>query len=227
MIFKDRFEAGRLLGERLKKLKEEGKIIDPVVVALPRGGIPVALEIAKVLNAPLDILFVKKIPSPFNEEAAIGSVSESGQVFLNKEAIERLKAMGFENIDEYIREKAIEKIQDMARKREKYKIEPIPLEDKDVILVDDGVATGASMYLAAQSVVRDLPRSIIIAVPVAPLDENVLGMLKDVSHHLEILQTPPMFMSVGQWYEDFHQLSDEEVKELLEEAQKLRTALTK
>ncbi len=223
MIFKDRFEAGKMLAARLKKLQDEGKIVDPVVVALPRGGVPVGYEIAKALNAPLDILFVKKIPSPINEEAAIGSVSESGQVFINKEAIEKLSALGVPVDEEYIQQKAIEKIQEMARKRDLYKVEPIPLEGKDVILVDDGIATGASMYLAAQSVVRELPRSIIIAAPVAPLDENVLNMLKSVSHHLEILETPPMFMSVGQWYEDFHQLSDEEVKELLQEAQKFRS----
>ncbi|MEO1959358.1 MAG: phosphoribosyltransferase family protein [Nautiliaceae bacterium] len=223
MIFKDRFEAGRMLAARLKKLQEEGKIVNPVVVALPRGGVPVGFEIAKALNAPLDILFVKKIPSPINEEAAIGSVSESGQVFINKEAVEKLSALGVPVDEEYIQQKAIEKIQEMARKRDLYKVEPLPLEGKDVILVDDGIATGASMYLAAQSVVRELPRSIIIAAPVAPLDENVLSMLKSVSHHLEILETPPMFMSVGQWYEDFHQLSDEEVKELLQEAQNFRS----
>ena len=222
MIFKDRFEAGKMLAAKLKKLQDEGKIVDPVVVALPRGGVPVGYEIAKALNAPLDILFVKKIPSPINEEGAIGSVSESGQVFINKEAIEKLSSLGVPIDEEYIQQKAIEKIQEMARKRDLYKVEPIPLEGKDVILVDDGIATGASMYLAAQSVVRELPRSIIIAAPVAPLDENVLNMLKSVSHHLEILETPPMFMSVGQWYEDFHQLSDEEVKQLLQEAQKFR-----
>jgi predicted phosphoribosyltransferase len=217
MLFKDRFEAGKLLAKELKKLKDAGKIIDPVVVALPRGGVPIGYEIAKELNAPLDILFVKKIPSPINEEAAIGSVSESGQVFINKEAIEKLTSLGIPVDEKYIQEKAIEKIQEMARKRDIYKVEPIPLEGKDVIIVDDGIATGASMYLAAQSVVREMPRSITIAAPVAPLDENLLNMLKSVSHNLVILQTPPMFMSVGQWYEDFHQLSDEEVKELLQE----------
>ena len=222
MIFKDRFEAGKMLAARLKKLQDEGKIVNPVVVALPRGGVPVGYEIAKALNAPLDILFVKKIPSPVNEEAAIGSVSESGQVFINREAVEKLNALGVPVDEEYIQQKAIEKIQEMARKRDLYKVEPIPLEGKDVILVDDGIATGASMYLAAQSVVREMPRSIIIAAPVAPLDESVLNMLRSVSHHLEILETPPMFMSVGQWYEDFHQLSDSEVKELLQEAQKFR-----
>ncbi|WP_456479005.1 phosphoribosyltransferase [Nautilia sp.] len=214
-MYENRQEAGKLLAKRLKKLKDEGKIVDPVVVVLPRGGIPVGLEIAKELNAPLDLLFVKKIPAPGNEELAIGSVSENGIVFLNQEMIQRL------GVDEnYLQEKGIEKIQEMARLRDKYKYEPVPLEGKDVILVDDGIATGASMYLAAQSIARDLPRSIIIAVPVAPKDESVLNMLKSVSHHLEILKTPEMFMSVGRWYEDFHQLSDSEVKELLNEAKK-------
>jgi predicted phosphoribosyltransferase len=210
-MFKDRISAGKLLASKLKQLQNEGKLNDPVVVVLPRGGIPVGIEIAKALNAPLDLLFVKKIPAPDNEELAIGSVSENGIVFLNQDLVDKF------GVDEsYLQEKGIEKIQEMARLREKYKHDPIPLEGKDVILVDDGVATGASMYLAAQSIARDLPRTIIIAVPVAPNDENVLNMLKSVSHHLEILETPNMFMSVGKWYDDFHQLSDEEVKELLE-----------
>ncbi|WP_456488571.1 phosphoribosyltransferase [Caminibacter pacificus] len=215
MIFKDRTEAGKYLAEKIKGLIESGRIKDPVVVALPRGGVPVAAEIAKEINAPLDILFVKKIPSPVNEEAAIGSVSESGLVFVNSQALETLKARGINVEESYLQQTALEKIQEMARKRDTYKIEPIPLEDKDVILVDDGIATGASMYLAAQSVVRDHPRSITIAAPVAPDDENVIEMLRKVCHNLVILETPPMFMSVGQWYEDFHQLSDKEVKEIL------------
>jgi len=209
-MYENRQNAGKELAKRLKTLKDEGKISDPVVVALPRGGVPVGCEIAKELNAPLDLLFVKKIPAPGNDELAIGSVSENGIVFLNQELVDKF------GVDEaYLQEKGIEKIQEMARLRDKYKHEPVPLEGKDVILVDDGIATGASMYLAAQSIARDLPRSIIIAAPVAPNDENILNMLKSVSHHLEILNTPDMFMSVGRWYDDFHQLSDKEVNELL------------
>ena len=215
-MFKDRKEAGKLLAKNLKKLQEEGKIVDPVVVVLPRGGIPVGLEIAKELNAPLDLLFIKKIPAPLNEEVGIGSVSESGLVFLNKELIES----SFVD-EEYIEQKAKEKIIEIAKLREKYKYDPVLLEGKDVILVDDGVATGSSMYLATQSVARDLPRSITIAIPIAPNDEKVLDMLKNVSHHLEILLKPDVFISVGRWYEDFHQLNDEEVIELLNEAKKL------
>jgi len=213
MIFKDRNEAGKLLAKEIKKLKDEGYIIDPVVIALPRGGVPVAFEISKELNAPLDLFFVKKIPAPQNEELAIGSVSESGLVFINKEIVERL---GID--EEYIQQAAMEKIQEIARLREKYKVEPQMLEDKDVILVDDGIATGASMFLAAQSIVREKPRKIIIAAPVAPKDNELEKMLTSVSHRLIILERPEFFMSVGKWYEDFHQLSDEEVKEYLKKA---------
>ena len=214
MVFKDRIEAGKALAKRLKELN----LKNPLVIALPRGGVPVGVEIAKELNAPLDILFVKKIPSPLNEEAAIGSVSESGLVFINQDAVRMLNERGIPVDEEYIQQKAIEKIQEMARKREKYGIEPIPVEGKDVIIVDDGIATGSSMYLAANTVVRELPKSITIAAPVAPADESIKDMLSKVSHNLIILHTPPMFMSVGQWYEDFHQLSDEEVIEYLKKA---------
>ena len=211
-MFKNREEAGKILGNKLKVLLDENKIKDPVIVAIPRGGIAIGKEVAKILNAPMDILFIKKIPAPNNEELAIGSISENGLVFLNQEFVNSL------NVDEeYIRNTGIEKIQEIARLRDKYKIEPIMLEDKDVILVDDGIATGASMFLAAQSIVRDRPRNVIIASPVAPNDNQIFEMLKSVSHHLEILETPNMFMSVGKWYDDFHQLSDKEVKELLEE----------
>jgi len=219
-MFKDRIEAGKNLAKKLKILKDEGKINNMVVVALPRGGIPVALEIAKELNALVDILFVKKIPSPIDEELAIGSVSENGIVYVNKDFVERLGVS-----ENYIQEKGIEKIQEMARERQKYNLEPIMLEEKDVIIVDDGIATGASMYLAAQSIARDLPRSIIIAAPVAPNDESILNMLKSVSNHQEILEINDNFMSVGKWYEDFHQLSDKEVNAYIEEINLLRKNL--
>ena len=212
-MFKDRVEAGRKLAQKIKELNLE----NPVVVALPRGGIPLGVEVAKELNAPFDILFVKKIPSPINKEVAIGSVSENGLVFINKKTVDFLISQGINIDDSYIQQTAMEKIQEIARKREKYNIESIPLEDKDVIIVDDGIATGASMYLASNTLVRDLPHSITIAAPVAPKDEELDKMLKSVSHNLIILNRPNHFMSIGEWYEDFHQLSDKEVKEYLKE----------
>ena len=210
-MFKNRTEAGKKLAKELKKLN----LKNPVVIALPRGGVPVGVEVAKELNAPFDILFVKKIPSPLNKEVAIGSVSENGLVFINKKTVDFLISKGIDVDEGYIQQTAMEKIQEIARKREKYNIEPIPLEDKDVIIVDDGIATGASMYLAANTIVRDMPKSIIIAAPVAPKDAELENMLKQVSSRVIILKQPENFMSVGQWYEDFHQLSDKEVKEYL------------
>jgi len=212
-MFKNRIEAGKKLAHKLKELNLE----NPVIVALPKGGIPIGVEIAKELNLPLDILFVKKIPSPLDKEVAIGSVSENGLVFVNKKTIDFLALKGIDIDEEYIQKTAMEKIQEMARKREKYNIQPIPLEGRDVIIVDDGIATGASMYLAANTIVRDMPKSIIIASVVAPKDEELNKMLRSVSHQLVILEKPDNFMSVGQWYEDFHQLSDKEVKEYLNE----------
>ena len=210
-MYENRKEAGKLLAKRLKKLQDEGKIAFPVVVALPRGGVPVGAEIAKELNAPFDILFVKKIPSPFDREFAIGSISENGIMFLNQELVKDY------NIDEeYLQEKGKKIIQEIARLRDEYKHEPVMLEGKDVILVDDGIATGASMYLAAQSIAREMPKSITIAAPVAPNNKEILDMLKSVSNYLEILQLPDNFMCVGRWYKDFHQLDDEEVKEILD-----------
>ena len=213
-MFKNRIEAGKELAKRIKELN----LKNPFVLALPRGGVPVGFEVAKELNAPLDILFVKKIPSPLNNEAAIGSVSESGLVFINKKAVDYLNSRGIVVDEEYIQQKAMEKIQEMAKKREKYQIEQIPIEGKDIIIVDDGIATGASMYLAANTVVREYPNTITIAAPVAPGDKEVEEMLKGVCNNLVILHTPPMFMSVGEWYEDFHQLSDEEVINYLKKA---------
>ena len=211
-MFKNRIEAAKMLVKELKKLN----LKNPVVVALPRGGIPIGVEVAKELNAPFDILFVKKIPSPINKEVAIGSVSENGLVFINKKTVDFLLSKGVNIDEEYIQQTAMEKIQEIARKREKYDIEPILLEEKDVIIVDDGIATGASMYLAANTIIRDMPTSIIIAAPVAPRDEELMNMLKQVSSQVVILEQPENFISVGQWYEDFHQLSDKEVKEYLE-----------
>jgi len=211
MIFKDRIKAGKNLAKKIKELN----LKNPLIIALPRGGVPVGAEIAKELNAPLDILFVKKIPSPVNEEAAIGSISEGGLVFINTKAIDYLNSNGITVDEDYIQQKAREKIQEMAKKREKYNIEPIPIEDKDVIIVDDGIATGASMYLAANTIVREYPNSITIAAPVMPGDKEVEEMLKNVCDNLVVLHTPPYFTSVGEWYEDFHQLSDEEVIKFL------------
>jgi predicted phosphoribosyltransferase len=214
-MFKNREEAGLQLAKEILKLEEQGKIKDPVIVALPRGGVAVGATMAKELNAPMQLLFVKKIPAPFNEELAIGSISEMGISLINPEMIKK-----YDIKEEYLKEKAEEIMKKITEQKEKYGAKDIPLEDRDVILVDDGIATGASMYLAAQTVAMERPRSITIAVPVAPNDERLFDTLEK-DGNLIVLLKPNNFLSVGQWYEDFHQLSDEEVINYIKKTEKL------
>ena len=211
MVFADRFEAGRLLA---KALKEYAGDPDTIVVALPRGGVPVGYVIAKELGVPLDIYFVKKIPSPYNPEAAIGAVSEDGKEFLNERAVMMLGVSR-----PWIDEQKAKILKNIAQKRAIYHRPRIPVEGKRVILVDDGVATGASMFLAAKSLKDAGAKEVIVAVPVAPPD--AIALLKQAADKVIVGQVPPDFMAVGQYYKDFHQLEDDEVVELLQKAQSL------
>ena len=205
MIFKNREEAGKLIAKRLSDLKNNK---DVIVVALPRGGVPVAYEIAKELNVPLDIFFVKKIPSPYNEEAGIGAVTENGLMQLNKSAVEYLNVSS-----EYIKKRVQEKLEDMAKKRAIYRKNLPNLEDKIVILIDDGIATGSSILLAAKAIKEMGAKELIIASPVAPSD--LKDTLESIANRVEVLHYDNNLMSVGRFYLDFHQLSDDEVIKLL------------
>ncbi len=206
MIFNDRFEAGELLARKLLEYRGDP---DTIVVALPRGGVPVGYVIAKHLGVPLDIFFVKKIPSPYNPEAAIGAVSENGKEYLNERAVMML------NVSRpYIDEQIQQILAKIAQKRALYNHPRIPVAGKRVILVDDGVATGASMYLAAKALKDEGAKEVIIAVPVAPPD--ALPLLREAADRVVVLDTPADFMAVGQFYKDFHQLDDSEVMDLLE-----------
>ena len=208
MLFNDRFEAGRLLAQALQSYKDD---IDTIVIALPRGGVPVAYEIAKELHLPLDIFFVKKIPSPYNEEAAIGAVSENSMEYLNERAVMML------NISRpYIDEQVAKIMQTINQKRALYDHPRLDVKGKRVILVDDGVATGASIYLAAKALKKEGAKEVVIAVPVAAPDS--LALLKEAADRVVVLSAPVDFMAVGQFYRDFHQLSDDEVRELLRRA---------
>ena len=208
MIFRDRFEAGEHLAEALKFLQNDP---DTVVVALPRGGVPIAYVIAKRLGVPMDIFFVKKIPSPYNPEAAIGAVSENDKEYLNERALMML------NVSRpYVEEQKRKILENIAKKRALYNKPRLSLKDKRVVLVDDGVATGASIYLAAKALKDEGAKEVIIAVPVAPPDS--LALLKEAADRVIVLDVPVDFMAVGQFYRDFHQLSDEEVMKLLHDA---------
>ena len=208
MVFADRFEAGELLAQKLQRYANTP---DTIVVALPRGGVPVAYVIARQLHLPMDIFFVKKIPSPYNPEAAIGAISENGMEFVNERAVAMLNVSRH-----YIDEEIAKILEGIKSKRARYNRPRKSVAGKRVILVDDGVATGASMYLAAKALKAEGAKEVIIAVPVAPPDS--LALLREAADEVVVLDVPSDFMAVGQFYRDFHQLDDSEVVELLQNA---------
>jgi putative phosphoribosyl transferase len=210
-IFSDRTDAGRQLAAQLAGLA----LHDPVVMALPRGGVPVAFEVARALNAPLDLVLVRKIGVPGYPELALAAVvdGERADVVLNDEVV---AATGLG--PEVIRDLAAEQLQEIERRRRVYLAgrAPVAVAGRSVIAVDDGIATGASMRAALTALGRRGPAEMILAVPVAPI-ETIAG-LRPLVDHLVCLATPDPFGSIGAFYEDFHQLSDAEVTGLLAEA---------
>jgi putative phosphoribosyl transferase len=206
--FRDRQDAGRFLAGKLKHLAHHP---DLIVLALPRGGVPVAYEIAKELNAPLDIFIVRKLGVPIYEELAMGAIASGGVRVLNEEIISRLGIT-----PSMIDAAAAEQQWELERREHEYRGERAPLDvtGRIVILVDDGLATGASMRAAVQALRKRNPKRIIVAVPVgAP--ETCEQFEKEVD---EVVcgKRPEYFGAVGEWYEDFTQTTDEEVCELLD-----------
>ncbi len=212
--FHNRVEAGRMLADALKPLAGE----DPVVLALPRGGVPVAFEVAVALDAPLDVLLVRKIGVPGHEELALGAIvdGENPQFVLNEEVV---AASGASPASiETARRGQLDEIE---RRRHLYRRDQPPLATKGrtVIIVDDGIATGATVKAALRGVRAGGPRRLVLAVPVAPKD--TLGVLAGECDEIVCLETPEPFYAVGQHYLDFGQTSDEEVINLLARAKKL------
>jgi putative phosphoribosyl transferase len=220
MAFKDRREAGRKLAEALERYKNSK---DAILLALPRGGVVVADEIAKSLNLPLDIVVPRKIGAPQNPEYAIGSIiltptfSPPISPGAKQGEIERVWNEGeIEGIDKDWLKKEIEKETKEAQRRLKaYRGEkpPFDLKNKTVILVDDGIATGLTLLAAIKSVKKQNPRKIIVAVPVGAKD-SVSTIKKEVDEVI-CLYSPAFFGAVGSFYEKFGQTSDEEVIEIL------------
>jgi putative phosphoribosyl transferase len=207
MIFRDRREAGAALAEKLVKYADRK---DVLVIALPRGGVATGLEIAKRLNCPLDVLIVRKIGYPGQPELAIGAVAETGAVVLNEEII----SMGQVSKD-YIDRESEEKKKEIERRKELYRGgADIPdMKGKTVIVVDDGVATGATMKSAISAVKAEGPGRTVVALPVASVEaRESIGAMVD---EMLCLQAPPDFMAVGAYYEDFRQVTDDEVVEML------------
>lgn len=206
--FADRTDAGRQLGERLLPLAAQ----HPVVIGLPRGGVPVAREVALALDAPLDFLAVRKLGAPHNPEYGIGAVAEDGTRVIDPEAI---AVLGIRNgtLDAIAERETAE----LRRRVSLYRGDRPPLEvaGRTVVVVDDGVATGVTDLAALRALRRRDPRRLVLAVPVCPPD--TARRLREDADEVVCLQAPPRFLGVGQWYEDFSQVSDEEVLAVLEE----------
>ncbi|WP_406165709.1 phosphoribosyltransferase [Streptomyces sp. NBC_00996] len=210
MQFHDREQAGRELGEHLRILQEKGTLPDPVVLALPRGGVAVAREVARALEAPLDVLVVRKIGAPFQEEYGIGAVAGDDPPLYDKRALDRL-GLSEESLAEVVeRERA-----ELRRREERYRQgRPAPqLRGRTVILVDDGLATGSTARAALRAVRREAPERVILAVPVA--SPRGADSMREEADEVVCLYRPGSFMAVGEWYEDFAQLTDDDVLDAL------------
>ncbi|HZQ10194.1 MAG TPA: phosphoribosyltransferase [Anaerolineae bacterium] len=207
--FLDRREAGQRLAEKLIALKGQSAVI---VLGIPRGGIVVADEIAQALDAPLDVFITRKIGAPFNHELALGAVASDGTVFLDQALIHQLHIPRI--LVEHERKKQLREI---ARRVSLYRGSRAPLivENKIVILVDDGIATGSTTIAALRALRKQNPQRIILAVPVAPRPS--LPILRAECDELVILDSPEPFVAVGLFYEDFGQVTDDKVVEILRE----------
>ncbi len=206
--FVDRREAGQRLAARLMHFEHS----HPLVLALPRGGVPVAFEVAKALDAPLDLLMVRKLGAPGNPEFAIGAVVDGAQpqVVLNSEVIDAVAPS-----NDYIERERRIQLAELERRRKAYvgdRHKP-PIAGRIVIIVDDGIATGATMIAAIRGVQQAGPDRLVVAVPVAPRD--LITKLRALCDDLVVLAVPEPFISVGRHYVDFSQTSDAQVVRLL------------
>jgi len=210
-VFADRTEAGRLLAQAVLALEPQ----DPVVLALPRGGVPVAAEVARVLKAPLDLLLVRKIGAPQHGELAIAAVADGPQPILVVDA-ETLQMTGATQA--YVEREMSKEVKEIARRRIAYLHgrPPLDVEGKTVVVVDDGIATGTTVRAALKALRHRRPARTVLAVPVAPPD--VVAALRDEVDDLVCLSRPHFFHAVGAHYDDFHQVSDDEVVRIMGEA---------
>jgi predicted phosphoribosyltransferase len=205
--YKDRTDAGKQLAERLTTYKD---VPDVIVLGLPRGGVPVAYEVATALHAPLDVYLVRKLGVPRQEELAMGAIATGGVMLLNHDVIRELGIP-----DEMIRAIAMREWQEMARREGLYRGDRPPPEvgGKTVILVDDGLATGFTMRAAIAALKKQGPARIVVAVPVAAA--QTAAQLGTEVDELVCLYTPGQFYAVGLWYGDFRPVTDDEVRALL------------
>jgi len=207
MVFRNRVDAGKRLASRLKEFADRD---DAVVLALPRGGVPVGFEIARALHAPLDILVVRKLGVPGQEELAMGAIGSGGVRILDSETV-RMFHLSPEQVDEVI----ARELKELERREHLYRADrkATNVTNRMVILVDDGLATGATMRVAIAVLRQQNVKQIVLAVPVA--GASTCKLVGAEADRTVCLFTPKDFYAVGQWYEDFSQTTDEEVRSLL------------
>lgn len=209
MAFRDRTDAGRQLADRLQHVHAS----DAVALGLPRGGVPVAAEVSRRLGVPLDIIVVRKLGVPYQPELAMGAVGEGGVRVVNDDVVRMANAS-----EATLRTVEDAELAELERRSERFRRgrAPVPLEDRTAIVIDDGIATGATARAACQIARAHGARYVILAVPIAPPD--AVRALHDVADEVVCVATPAALSSIGQWYEDFTQTPDDEVTRLLEEA---------
>jgi len=212
MMLKDRVDAGQKLAERVMIYKDEPNL---VILGLPRGGVVVANEISKALDAPLDIVVPRKVGAPFNPELAVAAVTENGTVLYNEELMKKL-GISIDDIDDEVEKEKKEAMRRLDLYRGDRPL--LNLEDKTVILVDDGIATGYTMKAAIMSVRLRGAKKVIVAVPVMPSD--ILLTMQELADAVHYVLMPEIFYSISQFYERFPQTTDEQVIELMNTAKK-------
>ncbi len=211
MRFRNRTEAGEKLSSRLLHLTDESL----VVLALPRGGLPVAFEVAKALSAPIDLIMVRKIGVPWQRELAAAAVvdGDDPQIVENSEIVETFRLS-----EDFIREEADKQLQEIERRRRLYlgERERVAVRGRTAVVVDDGIATGATVRAALKAVRKAGAQRVVLAVPVAP--PETIDTLRAETDEIVCLSTPEFFGGISMFYTDFHQVSDDEVIDLLKRA---------
>jgi predicted phosphoribosyltransferase len=207
-MFRNREDAARQLAEKL----QGRELYDPLVLAIPRGGVVTGAVLARELGAELDVVLSRKLRAPGQPELAVGAVSEDGQVYLNHHAKEFLGLM-----EEYLMDERHHQMAEIARRKKLFRsVRPqASLKGRSVIVTDDGIATGSTMFAALQSIKGQNAREVIVAVPVASPDR--LAEIRRLCDDVVCLLTPKQFWAIGQFYQDFTQVEDEEVVQLLRE----------
>jgi predicted phosphoribosyltransferase len=213
--FEDRVEAGERLAEELQSYRDSYA----VVLGIPRGGVIIAAEIAGGISADMDVILAHKLCAPGNSELAIGAVCEDGTDFIIKDI-----AFGAGADNRYIQLEKKRQQQELKRKIDMYRrvLPKIPLAGRTVIVTDDGVATGSTTQAALWAIWKEKPKRVVLALPVGP--EDTLACLSHAADETVCLMAPPIFQAIGQFYQQFYQVEDEQVMQILEEESKRRTA---